>query len=219
MGKKKSTSKRRGSASSGTECFILCEPEAAEHAERLKEGLEASLGQRCATKVPGTAQATISSLEMVAHCRSVVLLQTSRALSQPWALLAMYRASISGVPTVCIHVHDGGYDFNGAKAHLEQLEDHLESEARELMEKVLGSQAFEPPSDLSSLQERLAEVVPSIISVTFDPHGTANQLAATVGDVIKHVDAARPPSPSPRTTSSRAIKDEVDAQEVQVRWM
>ena len=125
--------------------YILHAPEAEGHALRLQEGIERTLAQACALEVPGALEEDIERcLERVARAEYVVLLQSRAVLTQPWALLAAYRASLAKVPMVCVLVSRSGYDFGSAQQCLEGLSTHLDAAAITQMRTVLSRWA--PPT-------------------------------------------------------------------------
>ena len=109
---------------------VLYEPNAEEHAQRLKRGLADTLAQPCSLDRPTPFPAGLeASLELVARAEFVLLLQTREVLLQPWTLLALYRAYAAGVPIICVLVEGAGYDFGAARQHLLRLEDSLDAAA------------------------------------------------------------------------------------------
>ena len=49
--------------------------------------------------------------EVASATRGVVLLQTRSVLRSPVRLLQLFAAERDGLPLVCVHVLEGGYDF------------------------------------------------------------------------------------------------------------
>jgi len=160
---------------------ILHEPAAATHANRLRKGMERNMGQRCDISVPTAVEAMVRRREALDGSPFVLLLQTRGVLSQPWALAAAYYAALSSIPIVCVVVNGSGYDFDGAKQHLEQLSERLDAASLEQLTAVLSQ--LSPPQDVSQLQQSLASLIPHIISVVYNPEGSDNKLAATVRDI------------------------------------
>jgi hypothetical protein len=111
----------------------------------------------------------------------VILLQTTNVLSHPWVLLAAYCACLDNIPLLCVVVEDAGYDFGQARAHLEHLDQNLDSVAREQLKRTLSS--LQLPNDLGQMKQLLVTTIPNIISVVYDPEGTTNELIATVHDI------------------------------------
>jgi len=174
--------KKRLSVSKSGKVTILHDPEAAEDALRLREGMEHTLGQRCDVSVPLTVEAMVRRLETdVALSQYVLLLQTRGVLSQPWALLAAYRVALVGLPMACVVVNGGGYDFGGAKEHLEHLSERLDAASLEQLTTALSQ--LSPPRTVTELQKALGALIPHIISVVYNPTGSDNELAATVHDI------------------------------------
>jgi hypothetical protein len=167
------------SAIGGT--YLIHEPDAEPHAVRLQEGMARTCSEPCHLEVPSSPDETEKCLERVAQCASVLLLQTRSVLTQPWALLAVYRAALANVSVVCVVVDEGGYDFGGAKLHLEHLSERLDAPALEQISHELSQ--WDPPTDVEALQSKLASLVPQIISVAYNPKGTDHALMATIRDV------------------------------------
>lgn len=163
--------------------YIVHATNAHEDAARLQALMERVVLQRCYCEAPDTLERMVACLNLVAQAKYVILLQTKEVLSETWALLATYRASLAGVPLVCVAVEGGGYAFHEARGQLQALDSgaHLSAEALTMLQHVLTR--FSPPSDVRSLQERLATLVPAIISVVYHPQGTSNEGAATVHDI------------------------------------
>jgi hypothetical protein len=157
--------------------YIIHEPDASIHALRLKEG---TIGT-CHVEVPTSSEEMKKSLKCVAQSACVMLLQTRSVLEQPWALLAVFHAILVNVPVVCVVVAESGYDFGEAKLHLEHLTERLDEPALEQISRELSR--WDPPKDMEALGSKLSSVIPHIISVTYNPNGTSNELIATMHDV------------------------------------
>ena len=180
--RRKSTATLSNAPSSAERCvYILHAPEAEGHARRLKEGIEGTLAESCTLEAPTALDDSERFLERVARSKCVVVLQTRAVLTQPWALLAAYRASLAKVPMVCVLVSNSGYDFASAQQCLEGLSACLEAADIAQMRTVLSG--WTPPGSLEALQARLSSIIPATISVLYDPEGTANALAATARDI------------------------------------
>jgi hypothetical protein len=152
--------------------------------------------------IPPTHEGVEIGLKTVARSKYVLLLQTERVLWEPWALLATYRARLANVPVVCVMVERAGYDFGGVVQHLEHLDERLGAGA---LAHVASSLAcFSPTQDVDGLKAGLASLVPNIISIVFDPDGSASQLAATARDIRDKHDAL---IRSPSSTRSRKRKE------------
>ena len=102
-------------------------------------------------------------------------------LSEPWVLLATFRAHVLGIPVACVQVQGGNYDFGDVKASLEGLDGALDEASKDEMVRLLGK--FTPPATLGQLQSQLAALIPNIISVVYRPDGTQQGLEATVRDI------------------------------------
>jgi hypothetical protein len=114
--------------------------------------MERTLGLRCDVSLPTTVEAIVLGLEKIlASSRCMLLLQTQGVLSQPWALLAMYRAAVAGIPITCVVVNGSGYNFGGAKDHFEQLSERLDVALLEQLTAVLSQLSPSRPSRSSGL--------------------------------------------------------------------
>ena len=171
------------------------------HAQMLSRVLERMSNVSMLTDVPTGSEAMESGLHEVESAKCLILLQTHLVLSQPWPLLATYWASLHGVPIVCVLVEGGGYDFAEAKRHLAALETSISSHALQQLDQVLtrsraGKEMLlagtgEAAPNAGSLQTHLLSLLPSVISVSYNPTGTFNELAATVHDIQDKLEAAR----------------------------
>lgn len=175
--------RRHRHASRGGDAYVICASSASEVAERLSVCMTRTLARPCQLLMPAHDEgaAMEACLEHVARSKYVVLLQTESALAQPQVLLAAYRAALARVPMVCVVVTGGGYDFDDAKEHLDNLETRLGPEACAQIRGTLSR--WSPPKDVADLQSQLAELIPNIISVRMDPAGTDIKLVATVRDI------------------------------------
>lgn len=189
-----------GGAPAANEVYVIYEPDASEHALRLQAAMDATLKQACNVSVPDELVSIRSNVEVrasrvtrasiedlgehlegVAGSKYLLLVQTAGVLAQPWTLLALYYAHIHSIPIVCVVVQGSDYDFVAAKAHLEHLRKHLDEASFAAMNTVLGR--LEPPAHMRALQSTLAALIPSLISVVYNPRGSDHELAATVRDV------------------------------------
>jgi len=169
------------SASDVPGTYIIHEPAAEAHAVRLQEGMADTYVQSCNIEIPNSREEMEKCLSRVAQSTCVVLLQTRSVLQQPWALLAVFHATLANVPVVCVVVTESGYDFRDAKLHLEHLREHLDAP---VLEQISGELSrWEPPKDAEELQSTLARLIPQIISVSYHADGSRNELIATIRDV------------------------------------
>lgn len=83
--------------------------EAEGHALRLRQAMIDTLGEQCfACEVPTTEKRLDRCLDKVRRSRFVLLVQTPEVVTQPWPLLAVYRAAIAAKPVVCVSVRGSG---------------------------------------------------------------------------------------------------------------
>ena len=180
--------------------FVLVYHEgvASTHAETLSRVIEKTLPQVSVLADARTkSEAIEDGLRDVENAKCVIVLQTQLVLSQPWPLLAAYWASLHGVPIVCVRVEGGGYDFDEAKRHLATLTTSISSSALLQLDQILTRSRVAEGTLLAStgsvgaLQAHLASLLPSVISVSYNPQGTPNELAATVHDIQDKLETTR----------------------------
>ena len=167
--------------------YIVHESVAEGHALQLKKAvLLHTQTKQCDVGVAISSDARVprfdECLERVSNSTCVILLQTKSILMHPWPLLAAYRAAISGTPIVCVMVLGDGYDHGSCEHHLKHLHERLDAGTLELVSSVLSE--WQPPRTFDALQTTLFNSVPKLISVIYDPSGTQNETAATVGDIL-----------------------------------
>ena len=116
-----------------------------------------------------------------------VLLQTRDVLTRPWVLLELFEAIRLNIPIVTLHVAGSGYDFDAARAFLADLERQLAPGAAEALRRNLEPRGL----SFSTLQASLATAIPSIISVSYQPDGSDNHVAAVLHDLVDKARRAR----------------------------
>lgn len=166
------------------------------------------------------------------------LFAAAGVLSEPWAILALYRAYCAHVPIVCLAVAGLGYDFAGAKQHLDHLHTslapavaaqltaalqthmrHVHDCTPQLLHASATPAGAAPPQHhldtsrddqaptLRMLETKLGSLIPAIISVAYNPDGSANALAGTVRDIRdKHRVLEQEASIAKRAEGARAAK-------------
>ena len=170
----------------GKPAFFVCAFDmmwAGGHAQRLRAAIESELGQTCHVKAPTTNAGIETTLSAVEQSKCLLLLQTRHVLSQPWVLLAVYRAIFCHVPIVCVYVDGEGYDFVQAKAHLEHLGDRLSDIEHEQLTEILTGCTNPHATSVIQVQEALKDVIPVLISVKYNASGSENELRAAARDV------------------------------------
>ena len=210
--------------------YLVHHPDASSHALRLKGAIEPVLDEECVRDIPSSDEDTRRCLERIATCKLLVVLQTKGVLAQPWTLLSIYQAYACEKPIVPVLVEGYGYDFMGACKELSQLETSLDAETQARMTAVLAGLTLPAEvhthavhgregerASVQSLQQTLSGLVPNLISVVYDPTGSANELAATARDVrdkmvalIANIATKRPTTSS--TTKIKEIKVEITTQ-------
>jgi len=101
-----------------------------------------------------------------------LLLQTSRVLHSPGALVQLHEALKLQVPMLCVVVARAGYEFAAARTHLSQLASSLDSEELATLRRLL----YDRDVRLPAVSSALAAAVPKIISIPFEPSGTEADL-------------------------------------------
>ena len=131
-------------------------------------------------------------LDHVRDSDVLLLLQSRGLLTRPYCLLELHAAIDGGVPIVAINVRhaDKGYDYGNALQLLRDLDTELDK-ANPGAASVLLEHGVDP----EEAAWKLSSVVPNIISVSFDPAGSANNIRASLLDILDAMKAARPIAP------------------------
>jgi len=165
-----------------TSVYILHEPDATFLATRLRAGIlahtEATL---CYLGIPTSDEEMAARLGRIPKVTYLIFLQTRNVLMHEWPLLAAYGAALAEAPMVCVAVDEGGYDFESIEHHLKHLNEELDDATVEHIHTVLSG--WTPSRTFHSLQSKLFNVIPQIISVMFNPSGTDNEFVATITDI------------------------------------
>ena len=161
--------------------------EAASDARYMKEVLERILKQP--VFLDSDDLKDLRALVDEGVCRSdvVILLQTKGVLTRPWCLVELYAAVRAGIPIVAVNVSGAfPYDYQLAAEVLNTLA----SPTGKLCELNPGAHAVMTGKDggvedLMDMQKTLCELIPSLISKSFNPSATARQLNAQVEDIVE----------------------------------
>ena len=128
--------------------------------------------------------------EHVVDSDVLVLLQSAEVLLRPWCVYELVTAIKADVPIVAVTVASKNYDFAEAgqlMLHLDTLLDVGNPGAKELLSEI--------GVDLKRAAWMLSSVVPSTISVKFDPSGSQNSIFASILDLVDAMRAATVISP------------------------
>ena len=172
-------------------CFLShFKIQCASEARLLQAELEAALGRRCFLDSDDLKDLR----ELTEHVRKsevLVLIQSSGVLKRPWCLLELVTAIDAGIPIVGVALSSGPYvyDFRAAAEFLLALGEPglLDHDAAVLLE---GQGVA-----LDDAARKLSSVIPSMVSIAFDPFASRTVLAATVFDVVEAMNQAlsKPP--------------------------
>ena len=122
----------------------------------------------------------------------VVLLQSKDVLTRPWCLLELYAAATAGIPIVSLDCSGKGYDFAAAEDHLLHLDTSILTSNPSAVEVLEANDA-----PVLRVAQVLWACIPDIISVPLNSSGSENAIRATVADLIKAMQRAKPvPAPS-----------------------
>ena len=145
------------------------------------------LAASAALAAPALAQDLRELLKHVKDSSVLVLFQSSKVLERPWCLLELYTAVMEGVPIVALNCAGKGYDF-GKSADLLL---HLETELAKLNPsavQVLKSHGVDP----LHAAHVLSSAIPNIISVHLNTSANRIAIKATMVDLVKGMQAAKP---------------------------
>ena len=172
-------------------CFLShFKIQCASEARLLQAELETSLARRCFLDSDDLKDLR----ELTEHVRKsevLVLIQSSGVLKRPWCLLELVTAIDAGIPIVGVALSSGpyAYDFRAAAEFLLALGEPglLDHDAAVLLE---GQGVA-----LDDAARKLSSVIPSMVSIAFDPFASRTVLAATVFDVVEAMNQAlsKPP--------------------------
>jgi hypothetical protein len=175
-------SSNRDKESEHNSIYIIHEQDAESDASKLREGvLQQTNTKHCDVGTPASPEDMEECLQHIESSNYVILLQSRYVLTQEWPLLAMYRASLSDVLTMCVVVDGGGYDFEGAVELLKRLDERLDAATFAKISRALVE--CTPPKAFEELHATLFSLIPQIISVRFNPSGTRHERAATICDI------------------------------------
>ena len=128
--------------------------------------------------------------ELLQHVKDssvLVLFQSRKVLERPWCLLELYTAIMENVPIVALNCAGKGYDFGKAADLLLHLETKL-SKLNPSAVQVLKQHGADP-LDVAHV---LSSAIPNIISVHLNTSASRIAIKATMVDLVKAMQAARP---------------------------
>ena len=127
-------------------------------------------------------------LQHVAHSDVLLLFQSANVLTRPFCLLELNAAIAAKVPIIAINVRGGNeYSFDDSMHFLRYLDVELEQRNPDA-----GKLLTKHGVDITHLAYTLSMVVPSLISIDFNPSGSRNALRASLLDIIKAMRTAEP---------------------------
>ena len=133
-------------------------------------------------------------LEYVKSSQVLVLLQSKGVLSRPWVIMELYTACTHGVPIVALNVQNANpYNYAAASNFLMNFDRDIDI-ANPGAAQLLIDHGVEP-LDCAYL---LSETLPNIISVPFNPNGSARQIQASLADLVDAMGTASAIAPSVR---------------------
>ena len=116
-----------------------------------------------------------------------MLFQSSKVLERPWCLLELYTAVMEGVPIVALNCAGRGYDFGKSADLLLHLETKL-AKLNPSAVKVLEQHGVDP----LHAAHVLSSALPNIISVHLNTSASRVAIKATMVDLVKAMQAAKP---------------------------
>ena len=142
------------------------------------------------TRAPCRSPHTQDLRELLQHVKDsgvLVLFQSRNVLERPWCLLELYTAVMENVPIVALNCAGKGYDFGKAADLLLHLETKL-SKLNPSAVQVLKQHGADP-LDVAHV---LSSAIPNIISVHLNTSASRIAIKATMVDLVKAMQAARP---------------------------
>mmetsp|Transcript_24660 Transcript_24660/g.53839 ORF Transcript_24660/g.53839 Transcript_24660/m.53839 type:complete len:1090 (+) Transcript_24660:80-3349(+) len=114
---------------------------------------------------------------------ALIFLQTENILSRPWCLLELYMATHLSLPILMLNIEGKGYDYEKARRFLNNLQQSLEETNPGAYEE-LCEQLHTRKLSFTHMQQTLVALVPSIISITYNPCGSDNHVRAVMQDIV-----------------------------------
>ena len=127
-----------------------------------------------------------SLLEDVKQSDRFILFQSAGVLTRPWCLMEIVTAISSAVPIVCINVlGPNRYDYSAAMTFMTHLDTELDR-ANPGASKLIEDNGV----SLTNAAYLLANTIPNCISVDLNPHGSSNNITASLMDLKEALDKA-----------------------------
>ena len=122
-------------------------------------------------------------LEYVKSSNVLVLLQSKSVLMRPWVIMELYTAITNRVPIVALNVQNANpYNYKTASEFLLYFDKDIDI-ANPGAAQLLIDHGVDP-LDCAYL---LSEAIPNIISIDFNPNGSARQIQASLADLVEAV--------------------------------
>jgi hypothetical protein len=145
-------------------------------------------------------------LDHVKRSKSLILLQSKKVLERPWVIMELYTAIRNAVPIVALTIQNSyRYDYAAAADFLYNFDKDIDI-ANPGAAKLLVDHGVDPV-DCAYL---LSETLPNIISVDFNPNGSARQIQASLADLVEAMGRATTIAPSmtkPEWVAKRNARD------------
>jgi hypothetical protein len=144
-------------------------------------------------------------LKEVARAKVVVLFLTPDCLLRPWVLLECYWACLHHVTIVPIQVKGTAYDHATARhtlAHLAASLDEGNAGATHAITEALAPHGH----TLEELCQTLHDSLPHLIALPYNPHDSANHMAALIQDMVERVVAKMEKDAARQAESSAVAK-------------
>jgi GTPase SAR1 family protein len=123
-------------------------------------------------------------LEDVKRTKVLTVMLTKNYFTRPWCLAELHTALEHKIPMVTVNLADGSYDRDEAKNFLATLTpESLAQVSGKFAPEVMESLGI----DVRKLGQQLAEMIPKIIEVSFNPQASRNMIAAGIDDLIDRI--------------------------------
>ena len=178
---KAALSVRSAAPASGLATFIIGDPAFYCAARVLGAEIERRLDR------PVDVGGDSDSAHVVLRAGSVIALLTKNLLTTPSCVVELFSALNAGVSLSPVLLDGGGYNFEETRARLAGdvetwLQHGLHDGFSEILHEMVGKAV-----DLSDVKNLLYASITSIIAITWVPHASPNQFAATLNDICSRV--------------------------------
>ena len=125
-------------------------------------------------------------LEDVKQSDCFILFQSAGVLTRPWCLMEIVTAINSAVPIVCINVlGPNKYEYSSALQFMTYLDTELDR-ANPGASKLLEDNGV----SIEDAAYLLSNTIPNCISIEFNPHGSSNNITASLMDLKESLENA-----------------------------